>query len=54
VIVLFVDFFLQELIAKLLRFESSKCAPGERTSLDDYASRMKAGERNIFFLSAPR
>ena len=45
---------LQEAIAKLLRFESSKADPGQRVSLDDYASRMKAGERNIYFLSAPR
>ncbi|XP_076467679.1 heat shock protein 75 kDa, mitochondrial-like [Babylonia areolata] len=43
----------REAIAKLLRFESSKAEPGERISLDDYASRMKAGERNIYFLSAP-
>lgn len=45
---------LQEAIAKLLRFESSKSEPGERIGLDDYASRMKAGERNIYFLSTPR
>ncbi|KAK7503860.1 hypothetical protein BaRGS_00004983, partial [Batillaria attramentaria] len=43
----------REAIAKLLRFESSKSDPGQRISLDDYASRMKAGERNIYFLSAP-
>lgn len=38
----------------MLRFESSKCAPGEVVSLMDYASRMKAGSRNIYYLSAPR
>lgn len=43
----------REEIAKLLRFESSKLAPGERTNLDEYASRMKAGSRNIYYLSAP-
>ncbi|BFZ24303.1 hypothetical protein BsWGS_27341 [Bradybaena similaris] len=43
----------REDIAKLLRFESSKLNPGELTSLEEYAQRMKAGERNIYFLSAP-
>jgi len=43
----------REEIAKLLRFESSKLAPGERTNLDDYVSRMKAGSRNVYYLSAP-
>ncbi|KAK7097899.1 hypothetical protein V1264_004806 [Littorina saxatilis] len=44
---------MRESIAKLLRFESSKAEPGERISLDDYASRMKAGDRSIYFLSSP-
>ncbi|ESO07190.1 hypothetical protein HELRODRAFT_191087 [Helobdella robusta] len=43
----------REEIARLLRFESSKLAPGELTNLDEYASRMKAGTRNIYYLSAP-
>lgn len=43
----------REAIAKLLRFESSKSDPGVRISLDDYATRMKAGERNIYFLASP-
>lgn len=43
----------REAIAKQLRFESSKCDPGVRISLDDYATRMKAGERNIYFLASP-
>jgi len=43
----------REEIAKLLRFESSKLAPGELTSLDEYASRMKAGARDIYYFSAP-
>lgn len=44
---------VREDIARLLRFETSAQPAGEWTSLPDYASRMKAGERNIFFLSAP-
>ena len=47
-------FVLQEDIAKLLRFESSALAPGELTSLDEYASRMKAGARTIHYFAAPR
>ncbi|XP_053398776.1 heat shock protein 75 kDa, mitochondrial-like [Mercenaria mercenaria] len=43
----------REGIAKLLRFESSKLPAGEKTSIEDYCSRMKAGKRNIFYLSAP-
>ncbi|KAK3099368.1 hypothetical protein FSP39_003349 [Pinctada imbricata] len=43
----------REEIARLLRFESSKTMPGERISLDDYSMRMKAGTRNIYYLSAP-
>jgi TNF receptor-associated protein 1 len=43
----------REEISKLMRFESSKLPPGERTSLDDYVGRMKAGSRNIYYLSAP-
>lgn len=43
----------REEIAKLLRFESSKSIKGERISIDEYASRLKAGSRDIYFLSAP-
>ncbi|KAL5112752.1 Heat shock protein 75 kDa mitochondrial [Taenia crassiceps] len=43
----------REEIARLLRFESSALPAGQRTSFDEYASRMRAGERNIYFLSAP-
>ncbi|VDI02843.1 TNF receptor-associated protein 1 [Mytilus galloprovincialis] len=43
----------KEEVAKLLRFESSKLPPGEVVSLTDYATRMKAGARNIYYLSAP-
>uniref|UniRef100_A0A7M4E422 Heat shock protein 75 kDa, mitochondrial n=1 Tax=Crocodylus porosus TaxID=8502 RepID=A0A7M4E422_CROPO len=43
----------QEDIAKLLRYESSALPAGQLTSLPDYASRMKAGTRNIYYLCAP-
>lgn len=44
---------LQEDIAKLLRYESSALPAGQLTSLPDYASRMQAGTRNIYYLCAP-
>lgn len=44
---------LQEDISKLLRFESSALEAGQQTSLMEYASRMKAGTRNIYYLCAP-
>lgn len=44
---------LQEDISKLLRFESSALPAGQQTSLMEYASRMKAGTRNIYYLCAP-
>nr|CDS16248.1 heat shock protein 75 kDa mitochondrial [Echinococcus granulosus] len=47
------DQYTREEIAKLLRFESSALPAGQRTSFDEYGSRMRAGERNIYFLSAP-
>ncbi|GAB1299950.1 Heat shock protein 75 kDa, mitochondrial [Apodemus speciosus] len=40
-------------IAKLLRYESSALPAGQLTSLSDYASRMQAGTRNIYYLCAP-
>lgn len=43
----------QEDIAKLLRFESSALPAGQQTSLMEYATRMKAGTRNIYYLCAP-
>lgn len=43
----------QEDIAKLLRFESSALPAGQQTNLQEYASRMKAGTRNIYYLCAP-
>lgn len=37
----------------MLRYESSALPAGQLTSLNDYASRMKAGSRNIYYLCAP-
>lgn len=45
--------FFQEDIAKLLRYESSALPAGQLSSLTEYASRMKAGSRNIYYLCAP-
>ncbi|KAM9394390.1 heat shock protein 75 kDa, mitochondrial [Pholidichthys leucotaenia] len=44
---------VKEDIARLLRFESSALPAGQQTSLVEYASRMKAGTRNIYYLCAP-
>lgn len=44
---------VKEDIAKLLRYESSALPAGQHTSLMEYASRMKAGTRNIHYLCAP-
>lgn len=44
---------IKEDIAKLLRYESSALPAGQLTSLSDYASRMQAGTRNIYYLCAP-
>nr|XP_010948242.1 heat shock protein 75 kDa, mitochondrial [Camelus bactrianus] len=44
---------VKENIAKLLRYESSALPEGQLTSLPDYASRMQAGTRNIYYLCAP-
>ena len=40
-------------IAKLLRFESSRLAPGELTSLDDYISRCTPAQKKVYYLTAP-
>ena len=47
------DFGLKEDIAKLLRFESSALDKGQYTSLDDYISRMKPEQKQIYYLCAP-
>ncbi|KAK5650863.1 hypothetical protein RI129_001892 [Pyrocoelia pectoralis] len=43
----------KEQIAKLLRFESSHKDPEAKVGLTDYISRMKDGQKNIFYLAAP-
>lgn len=43
----------QEEIAKLLRFESSTQPAGTKVGLLDYVGRMKEGQRDIYYLSAP-
>ncbi|XP_072040143.1 heat shock protein 75 kDa, mitochondrial-like [Amphiura filiformis] len=43
----------KEDIAKLLRYESSALPAGELTSLTEYSSRMKPGQRNIYYIHAP-
>ncbi|XP_074136089.1 heat shock protein 75 kDa, mitochondrial isoform X1 [Sminthopsis crassicaudata] len=44
---------VKEDIAKLLRYESSALPAGQLTSLVEYASRMRAGTRNIYYLCTP-
>ena len=44
----------QEEIASLLRFETNKTESGVHTSLNDYISRMKPDQKNIYFFAAPR
>ncbi len=40
----------RETLAGLLRFESSMTEPGQLTSLDDYLSRAKEGQKEIYYL----
>jgi molecular chaperone HtpG len=47
------DFTNREKLAKLLRYESSLTEAGTQTSLDDYVSRMKEEQKEIYFLYAP-
>jgi len=47
------DFSNKEKIAKLLRFESSLTEKGKLTSLDDYLSRMKDGQKDVYYLIGP-
>jgi molecular chaperone HtpG len=43
----------REAIAKLIRFESSMTEPGKTANLTDYASRMKEGQKAIYYQIAP-
>eukprot|EP00088_Acartia_fossae_P034299 TRINITY_DN3518_c1_g1_i1.p2 TRINITY_DN3518_c1_g1~~TRINITY_DN3518_c1_g1_i1.p2 ORF type:complete len:697 (-),score=200.61 TRINITY_DN3518_c1_g1_i1:120-2210(-) len=43
----------KEEIGKLIRFECSSLPAGETISLPEYCDKMKAGQRDIFYLSAP-
>jgi HSP90 family molecular chaperone len=47
------DFTNKEEIAKLLRMESLHTSPGKQTSLEDYVSRMKPEQKEIFYLIVP-
>jgi len=47
------DFEHREGLAKLLRFESSLTPRGQTTSLADYLTRMKEGQKEIYHLGAP-
>jgi len=47
------DQYEKEEIAKLLRFESSAEEPGKMVSITDYCGRMRAGQRDIYYLAAP-
>lgn len=48
-----ITLYSQEEISKLLRYESSQLPPGEKVSIAEYCSRMRAGQRDIYYLAAP-
>ena len=47
------DFEYQSEIGKLLRFESSATEAGQMTSLEEYISRMKEEQKEIYYISGP-
>jgi len=47
------DFKNRNQLAKLLRYESSATKKGEFTTLDEYVSRMKEEQKEIYYLYAP-
>lgn len=47
------DFMHRDEISKLLRFESSKTAPGETISLQQYVDRLAEGQTKIYFINGP-
>ena len=46
------DYSHQEQLAKLLRYESSFTEKGKKAALDDYVSRMKDDQQEIYYLSS--
>ena len=44
----------QEDIARLLMFETSNNRPGVSTSLSQYIERMQEGQKDIYYMYAPR
>jgi TNF receptor-associated protein 1 len=47
------DFEYQKELGRLLRFESSGTEAGTLTSLEDYVSRMKDGQQEMYYISGP-
>ena len=47
------DFAHKDKLAKLLRYESNLTEAGKTTSLDDYVTRMKDDQKEIYYLYAP-
>lgn len=47
------DYKHREALAKLLRFESSMTEPGKYTGLEEYVTRMKEEQKDIYYLQAP-
>ncbi|MGH7959595.1 MAG: heat shock protein Hsp90 family protein, partial [Opitutaceae bacterium] len=47
------DYTHQDLLTKLLRYESSRTEKGKSTSLADYVSRMSADQKEIYYLMGP-
>jgi len=47
------DFRNRDQLAKLLRYESSSTESGKLTTLDDYVTRMKESQKEIYYLYAP-
>ena len=43
----------REEIASMLRFETNKTEAGSYTTLNDYISRMKPDQRDIYYFAAP-
>ncbi|KAL9651841.1 hypothetical protein ABK040_000189 [Willaertia magna] len=47
------DFMYKDEASKLLLYESSTLGKGERTTLEEYVSRMKEDQKTIYYLIAP-